>query len=66
MKTTFFFSTESQSSKRDTFYLDGSQERLTMRKQLTILNLIIKLAKLQFKTLNLQNYLKLPPFELNK
>ena len=48
------------------FTLIGSQKRLTMKKHLKIPILLIKRATVQFKTFNLRNKLKLPPFELNK
>ena len=37
-----------------------------MKKHLKIRSLLIERAKLQLKTFNLENLLKLPPFELNK
>ena len=46
--------------------LNCNQEHPTMKKHLKIPSLLIERAKLQFKTFNLRNSLKLPPFELNK
>ena len=48
------------------FIFNGNKKRPTMKKHLNIPNVLIKPAKLHFKTVNLQNFLKLPPFELNK
>ena len=48
------------------FTLNGNQERPTIKKFLKIPNVLIKRAMLQFKTVNLQDYLKIPPFEIEQ
>ena len=48
------------------FMSNGNKKRLTMKKHLKSPCLLIEQAKLQFEAFNLQNELKLPPFELNK
>ena len=48
------------------FTLNGNQKRPTMKKHLKIPSLLIERTKLQFQIFHLQNYQKLPPFELKK
>ena len=52
--------------KRDTVYVKWQSGTSNDEKHLKILNVLINRAHLQFKTVNLRNWLKLPPFELYK
>ena len=62
----FPLSPGSYSSKRDIFYIKWQPVASDDEKTSKIPSLLIERAKLQFKTFNLRNSLKLPPFELNK